>query len=63
MRISQPAPLGDRQMTRVERRTVVQLYPEEQADDFGPEDEPTEPEDAQVVTEPGKQQLKWYKPL
>jgi hypothetical protein len=63
MRISQPAPLGDEKMIRVERRTMVQLYPEAQADDFGPEDPPAKAEDAKVVTEPGKQQLKWYKPL
>lgn len=63
MRISQPAPLGDSEMVRIERRTLVQLYPEEQADDFGPEDEPADAEDAKVVTEPGSQQLKWYQPL
>jgi len=63
MRISQPAPLGEKQMVRVETRTAVQLYPEAEADDFGPEDEPADAEDAKVVTEPGQQQLKWYKPL
>lgn len=63
MRLSQPAPLGDKQLIRIEQRTVVQLYPEEEADEFGPDDEPADAEDAKVVTEPTKQQLKWYKPL
>jgi hypothetical protein len=63
MRIAQPAPLGDTQMLRIEQRTAVHLYPEDQADDFGPAKEEKDAEDAKVVTDPSKQQLKWYKPL
>lgn len=63
MRISQPAPLGDKNLIRIEQRTVVELYPEDRADDFGSEDEPGDAEDAKVVTDPTKQQLKWYRPL
>ncbi len=63
MRISQPAPLGDKRLIRIEQRTVVQLYSEDRADEFGSEDESADAEDAKVVTDPTKQQLKWYQPL
>jgi hypothetical protein len=65
MRISQPTPTGDEQLARVERRTAVRLYPADEADRFGaekPEEKPADPEDAKVVTDPGKQKLKWYTP-
>jgi hypothetical protein len=41
---------------------MVRLYPAEAAEELGagePEDEPADPEDAKVITEPGKQKLKW----
>lgn len=63
MRIAQQTPTGP-QMVRVERRTAVRLYPEEGAEAMAvgePEEEP-DPEDAKVLTDPGKQKLKWFKP-
>lgn len=63
MRISQPAPLGDTKMVRVETRTAVKLYPAEEAESFDePKEEPADPQDAKVVTDPGKQKLKWQTP-
>ena len=65
MRVSQPTATGDKQLVRVETRTAVRLYPAEEGGDFGaekPEDKPADPEDAKVVTDPGKQKLKWYTP-
>lgn len=66
MRVSQPTQLGDKQLIRIETRTGVRVYPEEEADDFGapkePEEKPADPEDAKVITDPGKQKLKWYTP-
>lgn len=50
------------QLIRVETRTIVRLYPEEAAKEMGaaePEEEPADPEDAKVITDPGKQKLKW----
>ncbi|UCH28283.1 MAG: hypothetical protein JSV06_08330 [Myxococcales bacterium] len=62
MRISQPTSMGDSRMIRVERRTAVALYPGTEAHEFEAEEEPAKPEDANVVTDPGQQQLKWYSP-
>jgi len=50
------------QLVRVETRTAVRLYPAERADEFGggePEQDPPDPEDAKVITDPGEQKLKW----
>jgi hypothetical protein len=61
MRINMKTQTGS-QLMRVETRTVVRLYPEEAAKEFGgeqPEEEPADPEDANVLTDPGKQKLKW----
>ncbi len=63
MRIKRQTPTGP-QMMRVERRTAVRLYPEQGADAMvvgEPEEEP-DPEDAKVLTDPGKQKLKWFNP-
>jgi hypothetical protein len=63
MRISQPAPMGETQLVRVETRTRVRLYPAEEGErPEPPEEEPADPEDAKVITDPGKQKLKWYTP-
>lgn len=65
MRVSQPTPTGDKQLVRVETRTSVRLYPAEDADQPGPdepEEKPADPEDAKVITDPGKQKLKWHTP-
>jgi len=61
MRISTQTQTGP-QLVRVETRTMVRLYPEEAAKELGagePVEEPADPEDAQVITDPGKQKLKW----
>lgn len=61
MRIKSQTPTGP-QLVRVETRTIVRLYPEEAAKEFGarePEEEPADPEDAKVITDPGQQRLKW----
>jgi hypothetical protein len=61
MRIKTQTETGP-QLFRVETRTMVRLYPAEAAKEFGasePEDEPADPEDAKVITDPGKQKLKW----
>jgi hypothetical protein len=61
MRIKTQTETGP-QLVRVETRTMVRLYPAEAAKEFGasePEDEPADPEDAKVITDPGKQKLKW----
>jgi len=50
------------QLARIETRTLVRLYPEEAAKDLAgnePEEEPADPEDAKVITDPGKQKLRW----
>lgn len=63
MRIAQPTQSGDKRLVRAETRTAVRLYPAEEAEGFGePEEEPADPEDAKVITDPGKQKLKWYTP-
>jgi hypothetical protein len=64
MRVSQPAPMGESQLVRIETRTAVRLYPAEEAEKFHeePKEEPADPEDAKVITDPGKQKLKWYSP-
>lgn len=64
MRVSQPAPMGESELIRIERRTTVKLYPAEEAEEFHekPKEKPSDPEDAKVVTEPSKQKLKWYTP-
>ena len=61
MRINVQSETGP-QLVRVETRTIVRLYPAEAAKEFGarePEEEPADPEDAKVITDPGKQKLKW----
>ena len=61
MRISNQTSTGP-QLTRVETRTLVRLYPAEDPDKSSagkPKEEPADPEDAKVVTDPGKQKLKW----
>ncbi len=63
MRIKRSTPTGP-EMLRVETRTAVRLYPEEGAEAMTvgePEEEP-DPEDAKVITDPGKQKLKWFDP-
>ncbi len=63
MRITQPAPMGESRLVRVETRTAVNLYPAEEAESFDePEEAPADPEDAKVITDPGKQKLKWHTP-
>jgi hypothetical protein len=61
MRIQQPTAAGS-QLVRVDTRTMVRLYPAEAAKTSGaaaPEEKPADPEDANVITDPGKQKLKW----
>ncbi len=61
MRISTQTQTGP-QLVRIDTRTVVRLYPAEAAKEFGAseaEEEPVDPEDAKVITDPGKQKLKW----
>lgn len=64
MRITQPAPMGESELIRIERRTQVKLYPAEEADEFheDPPEPPADPDDAKVITDPDKQKLKWYTP-
>ena len=65
MRVVQPQPMGDTRLLRVESRAAVNLYPAKDAGEFDklPEkEEPADPEDAKVITDPGKQQLKWFTP-
>ncbi len=64
MHISQPSSTGDEQLVRVETRTGVRLYPAEEAKKkpSAPEKKPADPADAKVVTDPGKQKLKWHTP-
>ncbi|MFW2390722.1 MAG: hypothetical protein ACN4G0_20475 [Polyangiales bacterium] len=49
------------QMVRVDTITAVRLYPAEAAAELAAEEpeEPADPEDAKVITDPGKQKLKW----
>jgi hypothetical protein len=63
MRIKRQSPTGP-QMVRVETRTAVRLYPEEGAEAMvvGEQEEEPDPEDAKVLTDPGKQKLKWFDP-
>lgn len=61
MRIQERSPTGP-QLLRVETRTAVRLYPAEAADQFGAGEsveEPADPEDAKIITDPSKQKLKW----
>ena len=62
MRVTQPQPMGESRLIRIDSRAAVNLYPAEEAGKFDepPEEEPADPEDAKVLTDPGKQQLKWY---
>ena len=64
MRVSQPAPMGETELIRIERRTRVKLYPAEEADEFheNPPEPPADPDDAKVITDPYKQKLKWHSP-
>ena len=63
MRISQPAPMGESQLVSVDTRTIVRLYPAKEGEQPDtPEEKPADPEDAKVITDPGKQKLKWYTP-
>ena len=50
------------ELVRVDTVTAVRLYPAEAAKEMAaeePEEEPADPEDAKVITDPGKQKLKW----
>jgi len=52
---------GAPELVRVDSRTALRLYPAEAAKDFDAEqpDAAPDPKDAEVVTDPGKQRLKW----
>jgi len=53
---------GASELVRVDSRSALRLYPADAAKDFDaeqPPDEAPDPEDAKVVTDPGKQRLKW----
>ena len=61
MRISTQTQAGP-ELVRVDTVTAVRLYPAEAAQQMAgdePEEEPADPEDAKVITDPGKQKLKW----
>lgn len=61
MRIKRQTQTGP-EMLRVDTVTAVRLYPAEDAGEMfaeEPEEEPADPEDAKVITDPGKQKLKW----
>jgi hypothetical protein len=61
MRISTQTQAGP-ELVRVDTVTAVRLYPAEAAQQMAgdePEEEPADPEDANVITDPGKQKLKW----
>ena len=61
MRIKTETQTGP-QLVRVETRTMVRLYPAEGAEEVGASEqneEPADPEDAKIITDPGKQKLKW----
>ena len=61
MRIRTPTQSGP-ELVRVDTVTAVRLYPAEAAQEMAgpePEEEPANPEDAKVITDPGKQKLKW----
>ena len=61
MRIKTETQTGP-QLLRVETRTIVRLYPAEGAEEVGASEqneEPADPEDAKIITDPGKQKLKW----
>lgn len=65
MRISTPTSAGGSELIRIERRTAVRLYPADETDraqPAKPEEEQVDPDDAKVITDPGKQKLKWHKP-
>ncbi len=50
------------ELVRIDTVTAVRLYPAEAAEEMAnkePEEEPADPEDAKVITDPGKQKLKW----
>ena len=63
MRIKSQSASGP-QMVRVDTVTAVQLYPAEEAKEFLAEEpeQPADPEDAKVITDPSKQKLKWMTP-
>jgi hypothetical protein len=53
---------GSPDLVRIDTRTAVRLYPAEAAKDFDAEqsaEDVPDPEDAKVITDPGKQRLKW----
>ncbi len=61
MRINTQTPTGP-QLVRIDTRTIVRLYPADAAKEFSAgeaEEEPVDPEDAKVITDPGQQKLKW----
>ena len=61
MRINTQTESGP-ELVRVDTVTAVRLYPAEAAQETpgqDPEEEPADPEDAKVITDPGKQKLKW----
>ena len=60
MRIRTQTASGPR-MVRVDTVTAVRLYPAEAAPELAAEEpeEPADPEDANVITDPGKQKLNW----
>lgn len=61
MRIQSPTQTGS-ELIRVDTRTALRLYPADATKEFDPkppEEEAADPEDAKVITEPGKQRLKW----
>jgi hypothetical protein len=61
MRIKTQTQTGE-QLVRVDTMTAVRLYPAEAAQEMAGEEleeEPADPEDAKVITDPGKQKLKW----
>ncbi len=61
MRISTQTESGP-ELVRVDTVTAVRLYPAEAAGEWAseePEEEPADPEDAKIITDPGKQKLKW----
>lgn len=65
MRISTRTAAGGSDLLRIERRTAVKLYPADEAEGpkpLEPEQEPVDPDDAKVITDPGKQKLKWHQP-
>jgi len=61
MRIATQTQSGP-QLVHVDTRTALRLYPADATKEFDPqppEEEAPDPEDAKVITDPGKQRLKW----